>query len=83
VIAVPDDVFVDAMADPESEDWAVPVVEFVEEADVDVWSDDDDGEVEPAAALVAAAALAARVPVEPTNAARLTNSVTSLARLAG
>ncbi len=82
MIAVPDDVFVDATADPESEDWAVPVVEFVEEADVDVWSDDDD-EVEPAAALVAAAALAARVPVEPTNAARLTNSVTSLARLAG
>jgi hypothetical protein len=81
VIAVPDDVFVDATADPESEDWAVPVVEFVEEADVDLWSDDD--EVEPAAALVAADALAARVPVEPTNAARLKNSVTSLARLAG
>jgi hypothetical protein len=82
VIAVPDDVFVDATADPEFEDWAVPVVEFVEEADVDDWFDDDD-EVEPPAALVAAVALAARVPVEPTNAARLTNSVTSLARLAG
>ena len=82
MIAVPDDVFVDATADPESEDWAVPVVEFVEEADVDVWSDHDD-EVEPAAALLAVDALAARVPVEPTNAARLTNSVTSLARLAG
>ena len=82
MIAVPDDVFVDAIAEPEFEDWFVLVVELVEEADVDVWSDDDD-EVEPAAALVAADALAARVPVEPTNAATLTNSVKSLARLAG
>ena len=82
MIAVPDDVFVDAIAEPEFEDCFVLVVELVEEADVDVWSDDDD-EVEPAAALVATDALAAMVLVEPTNAARLTNSVTSLARLAG
>jgi hypothetical protein len=82
VIGVPADVFVDGTADPESMDGVCVglVAELVEDPDDDVWSDD---EVAPVAATVATASLIAKVAVEPTMAARLTNSVTSLARLAG
>lgn len=83
MIGVPADVFVDGTADPESMDGVCVglVAELVEDPDDDVWSDDD--EVAPVAATVATASLIAKVAVEPTMAARLTNSVTSLARLAG
>ena len=79
MIGVPADVFVDGTADPESMDGVC--AGLVAEPDDDVWSDDD--EVAPVAATVATASLIAKVAVEPTMAARLTNSVTSLARLAG
>jgi hypothetical protein len=82
VIGVPADVFVDGTADPESMDGVCAgLVAELEDPDDDVWSDDD--EVAPVAATVATASLIAKVAVEPTMAVRLTNSVTSLARLAG
>ncbi|MDP9299794.1 MAG: hypothetical protein M3P43_02695 [Actinomycetota bacterium] len=83
MIGVPDDVFVDGTADPELMDGVCVglVAELVEDPDVDVWSDGDDEA--PVAATVATASLIAKVAVEPTIAARLTNSVTRLACFAG
>jgi hypothetical protein len=80
VIGVPADVLVVGTADPESMDGVCVglVAELVEDPDDD---DTDDGE--PIAPVVARASRTTSVAVEPTMAARLRNSVTSLARLAG
>lgn len=80
MIGVPADVFVDGTADPGVMDGVCVglVAELVEDPDDD---DADDGEpIEP---VVARASLTTSVAVEPTIVATLTNSVTSLARLAG
>ena len=81
VTAVPEEVFVDGMADPEVVDVEDPVVVSAARPDMDALLDDDD--VELVAPTEVVAPRAASVPVNPPIATRLATRVTSLARLAG